>query len=81
VSERGSDEPLTPAEQRLATLLALLQSELVRSRPGLVAAVMRRVRWQQLLRELVDALGGLASSVVRGVGVFLRGSPGQGTER
>jgi hypothetical protein len=81
VSEGRSDEPLTPAEQRLATLLALLRSELVRSRPGLVAAVMRRVRWQQLLRELVDAFGTLASSVVQGLGLFLRGSRGQGTER
>jgi hypothetical protein len=81
VSERGSEEPLTPAEQRVATLLALLQSELVQSRPGLVAAVMRRVRWQQLLREVVDVLGTLASSVVRGLGVFLRGAPGQETDR
>ncbi len=74
MSERPPDEPLTPAEQRLATLLSLLQTELVRSRPALVAAVMRRVRWQQLLREGIGVLGVLASSVGRGLAVFLRGS-------
>ncbi len=81
MSDRRSEEPLSPAEQRLMALLALLQSELVRSRPGMVAAVMGRVRWQQLLRELVDALGTLAWSFARGVGLFLRRAPGKGTDR
>ena len=62
---------MTPAERRLAALLALLQSDLVRSRPGLVAAIMRRVRWQQLLREIFGGLGTLASSIGRGLTLFL----------
>ena len=70
MSEGPSDPPLTPAEQRLAALLALLQSDLVQSRPGLVAVIMRRVRWQQLLREIFGALGTFASSVGRGLTLF-----------
>jgi hypothetical protein len=69
-------EPLSPAEQRVAALLALLRSDLVRSRPGLVTAIMRRVRWQQLLREVVATLGTFASSVAGGLTVFLGRSRG-----
>jgi hypothetical protein len=76
VTEGPRDESLTPAEQRLAALLALLQSDLVRSRPGLVAAIMSRVRWQRLVRDVFDALGALASSVTQGLALFLGRSPG-----
>lgn len=77
MSERFGEEPLTPAEQRLAVLLALLRSDLVQSRPGLVAAIMHRVRWQELLREVADALGTLASSVAHGLSLFLGRSSDQ----
>jgi hypothetical protein len=63
VSDRSGGEQPTPAEQRLVALLALLRSDLVRSRPGLAAAIMRRVRWQGLLRDVAGALGSFASSV------------------
>jgi hypothetical protein len=81
VSERSGDEQLTPAEQRLAALLALLRSDLVRSRPGLAVAIMRSVRWQRLLRDVADALGTFASSVARGLGLLLGRSGGRGGER
>jgi hypothetical protein len=69
-------DALSPAEQRVAALLALLRSDLVRTQPGLVAAIMRRVRWQQLVREVVSTLGNFASSVANGVTVFLGRSDG-----
>jgi hypothetical protein len=69
-------DALTPAEQRVAALLALLRSDLVRTRPGLVAVIMRRVRWQQLVREFVSSLGNFASSVADGLTVFLGRSGG-----
>jgi hypothetical protein len=81
VSERSGDEQLTPAEQRLAALLALLRSDLVRSRPGLVVAIMRHVRWQRLLRDFAGALGIFASSVARGFGLLLGRPGGPGAER
>jgi hypothetical protein len=81
VSERFGDEQPTPAEQRLVALLALLRSDLVRSRPGLVAAIMGRVRWQGLLRDVAAALGTFASSVAHGLGLLLGRSAGPGDDR
>ncbi|HEV3480445.1 MAG TPA: hypothetical protein VG144_13485 [Gaiellaceae bacterium] len=81
MSDRIGEEPPTPAEQRLAALLALLRSDLVRSRPGLATAIMRSVRWQGLLRDMADALGTFASSVVRGLGILLGHSRGPGERR
>lgn len=81
MSEGPREEPLTPAEQRLAALLTLLRSDLVRSRPALVAATMRRVRWQELLRDVFGALGTLASSVTHGLTILLGGSSGRGPGR
>lgn len=78
MSERSGDEQPTPAEQRLLALLALLRSDLVRSRPGLVAAIMQRVRWQGLLRDVAEALGSFASSVAHGLGLLLGRSAGRG---
>ena len=79
MSEGPSDDALTPAEQRLAALLALLRSDLVRSRPGLVTAIMRQVRWQRVVRDVLGALGTLASSVTEGLVLLLgRSSDGRG---
>ena len=79
MSEGPSDDGLTPAEQRLAALLALLRSDLVRSRPGLVTAIMRQVRWQRVMRDVLGALGTLASSVTQGLVLLLgRSSDGRG---
>jgi hypothetical protein len=73
-----NDEPLTPAEQRLASLLALLRTDSVRSRPAFVATVMKRVRWQRLVREAFEAVAIFASTLVRGVGVLIGGPPRRG---
>jgi hypothetical protein len=73
-----NDEPLTPAEQRLAALLALLRSDLVRSRPALVGRIMKRVRWQRVLREVLGAVGTFASTVAQGVTMLVGRSPRKG---
>lgn len=75
MSDLPPDEPLSPSEQRLAALLGLLRSDIVRSRPALVGAIMRQVRWQHLVRDVLGAVGAFASSVGRGL-TFLLGQPG-----
>ncbi|MBA2568194.1 MAG: hypothetical protein H0V11_02490 [Actinobacteria bacterium] len=76
-----SDEPLTPAEQRLASLLALLRSDAVRSRPMFVAGIMKQVRWQRFVREVVEAVASFASALADGVAVLVGGRPRGGSRR
>ena len=62
------DEPEDAgAERRLQSLLGLLQSERQEPDPGGVRSVMQSVRWQRSVREVLDAIGGIASTVVEGV--------------
>ncbi|MBA2475835.1 MAG: hypothetical protein H0V40_07775 [Actinobacteria bacterium] len=65
------DEPDEPddraSDQRLQSLLGLLQSEREEGDPQGVRSVMRGVRWQRSVRELLHAIGGLAAGVVEGV--------------
>ncbi len=56
-------EALGPADERLQELLALLQTDAGRLDPVLVERVMRAVRWQRTVRDVIDALSGLASAV------------------
>ncbi len=58
-----SREALGPADERLQELLALLQTDAGRLDPVLVERVMRAVRWQRTVRDVIDALSGLASAV------------------
>jgi hypothetical protein len=78
VSERPPDEPLTPAEERLLVLLLLLQVDEARSDPLLGRRVMESLRWQQAVRQVLAAIGGLAAAVGEGLatlaGVRLRRS-------
>jgi hypothetical protein len=78
VTDGPQQEPMSAEEQRLVALLALLRSELITSRPGLVGAIMSRVRWQRLLREVFEAVGTFASSLARGLGVLA--SRGEGRD-
>ena len=75
MSDGPLDEAPTPAEQRLAALLALLRSDMIRSRPALVEHIMRRVRWQGLVREALEAVEIFASTVGRGLALLLARSP------
>lgn len=75
--EQGDDgaAPRTPAEERLASLLALVRSEPARGEQSLVESVMRTARWQYATRgillsvtELAGAVGGLVTLLLGGRG-------------
>ena len=69
-----SVEELTPEERRVVELLAVLRGDRAwHERNGaVVAAVMRRVRWQRPLRTLLRAIGNLAGAFSDGVLVVVR---------
>jgi hypothetical protein len=62
-------EELSPAEQRLVRLLALLRAERVDA-PALASAVVRTARWQLVVRELARSLASIAVAVVEGAGLL-----------
>jgi hypothetical protein len=72
VSEHPPEEPLTPAEQRLLSLLVLLRTDAVRTDFALVRRLMTSVRWQRAVREVLTAVGSLAAAVADGVTMFYR---------
>lgn len=64
MSELPPEQPTTLAEQRLLILLEALRREAADGDDAtLVGSVMRQVRIQSLLRELLSAVGGLTSAV------------------
>ena len=69
---RPPDDTLTPAEERLVTLLLLLRVD-VGGGPQ-TSETMRLVRLQYAFREIARALGVLAAAVVDGLGVLLGGA-------
>ncbi len=68
--EHREDEPVTPAEDRLLRLLALLERD-DGADDGLTRRVMRSVRWQHAVRGVLGALGTLAGAVGEGLVVVL----------
>ena len=64
---RPPENDLSAAEQRLLALLLLLRTEDGRQPPALVTAVMRTVRWQRALRDVMSAIAGLLAAVADGV--------------
>ena len=71
MTREGGPDELTPAEQRVVTLLALLRAEPVPGDGTFVGTVMRTVRWQRVVRELAGAIAGLAAAVADGVALVL----------
>ena len=73
MSHDGRDglEDLTPSEQRLLTLLMLLQEEAPRPAEPLTEAIMRHARRQLVLRRVGDTLATLLGGVFDGVLVLL----------
>jgi hypothetical protein len=65
MSEEHPD--LTPAEQRLVSLLMLLSEETRRSSEALTGRVMRAIRLQYLTRGFARAVGTLAAAVADGL--------------
>ena len=80
MSGRPRNDELTPPEERLLALLVLLRADPGLGTARLAAAVMRSVRWQRALRDVMQALGNLASAVADGVFVLV-GVPRGGGRR
>lgn len=68
-----SESP-TPAEQRLLALLLLLRSPSDGANPSLIGSVMRRVRIQMMVRELLGVLGGVTRAAEEVLRLLARGS-------
>ena len=63
MSQLPPSESPSAAEQRLLALLLLLRSPAEGGDPSLISSVMRKVRVQKALRELLGVLGGLTGAV------------------
>ena len=79
MSELPPEQPTTLAEQRLLILLEVLRREAADDDATLIGSVMRQVRIQSLLRELLSAVGGLTSAVREAVTILL--APRRGGNR
>jgi hypothetical protein len=62
--DRTPDEELTPAEERLLTLLTLLRADAPRSDRALTDAVLRTARWQLVFLGVFSTVGGFATATV-----------------
>jgi hypothetical protein len=65
------DEPTTPAEARVADLVATLRDEPLGS--GLEpSSVVRSARWQRVARQPLKLVGALAAALADGLGLLAR---------
>lgn len=73
MSHDGLDglEDLSPSEERLLTLLMLLQEEAPQPAEPLTEAILRHARRQLVLRRVVDTLATLFGGIFDGVFVLL----------
>jgi hypothetical protein len=62
----STDDPLTPAEARAASLLADLREDVPRA-DALVATVTRHAHWQRSARRVLVSLGTAAGSIAGGL--------------
>jgi hypothetical protein len=77
VTDAGEDD-LTPAEERLVRLLALVRVHAEVAQTSLQHAVVHRVRWQLLSKQLAHAIAEIAGAVADGIAlVFGTGSRGK----
>lgn len=75
------DERPNPAEERLLSLLLLLQSERRRLDASLTDVVMRKVRLQSAARGVARAISSLAVAIAEGLSVLLRIGPSSSRRR
>ncbi len=75
-----SEEPLSPAQQRVQGYLDLLREEPPRPGRELVPAIVRSARWQGTLGTSLRALGHLLSAMAGGV-ALIAGSRRRGEGR
>ena len=69
--EREPDTARSLAEERVLTLLTLLRTEAAQPDRRLVGSVLRQLRFQRALREVLTAIGSLAEAVTLGVAAIL----------
>jgi hypothetical protein len=70
----SADEPLPPAEARVAGLLADLREDAPPA-GDVVGSVTRRVRWQRPLRHALVSVGDAAGSIAGGLLFLVRRRP------
>jgi hypothetical protein len=63
--------PETPAEARLRELLEPLRADAPEPPDALVPRLLRTVRWQRTVREVLDTAGALAAVVGDGLRVLV----------
>jgi hypothetical protein len=66
-------DPLTPAEQRVRTLLEPLREEQAPRGDQLVERVARTARWQRPVRRALVSLGHAGAALGGGLGSLARG--------
>jgi len=71
MSELPPEQEISPVEQRLLHLLDALRGETQGGDGAFVGSVMRQVRVQSLLRELLGAVGVLTSAVREALAILL----------
>lgn len=67
-----SHEDQSPAEQRLSEHLQLLQADPPQGSPQIVALVVRRARWQRMLRQPLLAIAALTASIADALRMLTR---------
>ena len=77
MSELPPEQPPSPAEQRLLLLLEVLRREAGGDDRAFVGSVMRHVRVQSVLRELLSAVGGLTLAVREALALLLASRSGE----
>jgi hypothetical protein len=72
--EYGTDD-LSPAERRLWEHLELLRASPPTATPDLISRIVRRARWQLIVRDPLIFVGAVAVAIGEGLGL-LPGPPG-----
>ena len=67
MSDDATEEPLTPAEQRLQSLLAGFRAQPAPADPELPQRIGRSTRWQQPLRRALLTVGTTADAMAGGL--------------
>jgi hypothetical protein len=67
MSDDTTEEPLTPAEQRVQSLLAGFRAQPVPGDPGLPQRIGRNARWQQPVRRALLTVGTTADALAGGL--------------
>ena len=73
MSDDPTDEPLTPAEQRLQSLLAGFRTQPVPADPGMPQRIGHSVRWQRPLRRALLTVGTTADAMAGGLRSLIEG--------